>query len=75
MHPTTYMNVIASTYLTTPCYYLQIHKEERLYVPEMLFGHLLTGSNFDDNDKRITGELSLWSISVCQAFAHSFCYA
>jgi DNA topoisomerase-2 len=35
---------------------IQIHKEENMYVPEMLFGHLLTGSNFDDNEKRLTGE-------------------
>jgi hypothetical protein len=27
---------------------IQIHKEEQLYLPELLFGHLLTGSNFDD---------------------------
>lgn len=25
-------------------------------VPEMLFGHLLTGSNFDDTEKRLTGK-------------------
>ena len=35
---------------------IQIHKEENMYVPEMLFGHLLTGSNFDDTEKRLTGE-------------------
>jgi len=27
---------------------IQIHKKEKMYLPEMLFGHLLTGSNFDD---------------------------
>lgn len=27
-----------------------------MYVPEMLFGHLLTGSNFDDDEKRLTGK-------------------
>lgn len=26
-----------------------------MYVPSLLFGHLLTGSNFDDNEKRLTG--------------------
>ena len=26
-----------------------------MYIPEMLFGHLLTGSNFDDDEKRLTG--------------------
>ena len=27
---------------------VQIHKEENMYVPVMIFGHLLTGSNYDD---------------------------
>lgn len=35
---------------------VQIHAGENMYVPEMLFGHLLTGSNFDDDEKRLTGE-------------------
>lgn len=26
-----------------------------LYVPELVFGHLLTGSNFNDEEQRITG--------------------
>lgn len=26
-----------------------IHPTEKLYIPELIFGHLLTGSNFDDN--------------------------
>lgn len=49
----------------------QIHKKEGLYVPEMLFGHLLTGSNFDDNERRITGESSC-PTSNSQTFAHFF---
>lgn len=35
---------------------IHIHTEENMYVPEMLFGHLLTGSNFDDDEKRLTGK-------------------
>ena len=31
------------------------HKEEKLYVPEMIFGHLLTSSNYNDEDKKVTG--------------------
>ena len=34
---------------------IEIHKGEHMYLPEMLFGNLLTGSNFDDNEKRLTG--------------------
>lgn len=29
-----------------------LHKEHKEYVPEMIFGHLMAGSNFDDSDDR-----------------------
>lgn len=28
---------------------VQKHKEHNLWVPELIFGHLLTSSNYDDN--------------------------
>ena len=34
---------------------VQIHSEHNCYVPELIFGHLLTGSNFDDDEKKTTG--------------------
>ena len=33
---------------------VQIHSEHNCYVPELIFGHLLTGSNFDDDEKKTT---------------------
>ena len=32
-----------------------MHSKERMYIPELVFGHLLTGSNFDDETSRLTG--------------------
>jgi DNA topoisomerase-2 len=34
---------------------VEIHKEHKLYVPEMLFGNLLTGENYDDTEERVVG--------------------
>lgn len=31
------------------------HKDEKMFVPEMIFGHLLTSSNYDDEQKKVTG--------------------
>ena len=32
---------------------VEVHKEEKVYVPEMIFGHLLTSSNYNDNEKKV----------------------
>lgn len=32
---------------------LQMHKEEKVYVPELIFGHLLTSSNYNDNERKV----------------------
>ena len=49
-----------------------MHKEHNCYVPTLIFGHLLTGSNFDDDEKKTTGkfpfELSMLSDAlICQS--------
>lgn len=33
---------------------VEMHKEEKVYVPELIFGHLLTSSNYDDNEKKVS---------------------
>lgn len=34
------------------------HKDEKMYVPALIFGHLLTSSNYDDEEKKVTGNHS-----------------
>ncbi|KAI0228546.1 DNA topoisomerase 2 [Massospora cicadina] len=32
---------------------VEIHKEEKVYTPELIFGYLLTSSNYDDSKKKV----------------------
>jgi DNA topoisomerase-2 len=32
---------------------IEMHTTEKVYIPELIFGHLLTGSNFDDKEKKV----------------------
>lgn len=32
-----------------------VHPEHGIYIPELIFGKLMTSTNFDDSDKRVTG--------------------
>ncbi|KAH9809363.1 hypothetical protein DFH28DRAFT_1133584 [Melampsora americana] len=34
---------------------IEIHETKGCYIPELIFGHLLAGSNFDDDEKKTTG--------------------
>lgn len=32
---------------------VEVHKEEKVYVPELIFGHLLTSSNYNDDEQKV----------------------
>lgn len=34
---------------------VEIHGQHKIYIPELIFGHLLTGENFEDSVKRVVG--------------------
>lgn len=40
------------------------HKVEKVFVPTLIFGHLLTSSNYDDDEKKVTGESVCLSVSL-----------
>lgn len=51
---------------------VSIHKKEQIHVPELLFGNLLTGSNFDDKEKRVTGGRHGFGAKLTNIFSKSF---
>ena len=34
---------------------VEVHKTEGIYVPELIFGNLLTSSNYNDTEKKVGG--------------------
>ena len=50
---------------------VQVHAKEGVYVPELIFGHLLTSSNYDDNQKKVTGGRNGYGAKLCNIFSKS----
>ncbi|XP_053400628.1 DNA topoisomerase 2-alpha-like [Mercenaria mercenaria] len=48
------------------------HKEHNMYVPTMIFGHLLTSSNYDDTQKKVTGGRNGYGAKLCNIFSKKF---
>jgi DNA topoisomerase II len=51
---------------------VHMHETEKMYVPELVFGHLLTGSNFDDSEKRVTGGRHGYGAKLTNIFSKTF---
>ncbi|KAF7702772.1 DNA topoisomerase 2 [Cucumispora dikerogammari] len=51
---------------------IQIHKTEKIYIPELIFGHLLTSSNYNDSEKKITGGRNGYGAKLCNIFSTKF---
>ena len=48
------------------------HKEHNVWVPELIFGHLLTSSNYDKNEKKITGGKNGYGAKLANIFSKTF---
>lgn len=48
------------------------HQVEKVYVPEMIFGTLLTSSNYDDNQRKVTGGRNGFGAKLCNIFSKKF---
>lgn len=51
---------------------VEIHKVEGVYLPEMLMGQLLTGSNFNDNAAKVTGGRNGFGAKLTNVFSSYF---
>ncbi|KAM0851392.1 hypothetical protein ACQ4PT_052454 [Festuca glaucescens] len=51
---------------------VEIHQEEGIYVPELIFGHLLTSSNYDDDERKTTGGRNGYGAKLTNIFSTEF---
>lgn len=49
-----------------------LHPKHDLPVPELIFGHLLTSSNYDDSKKRVTGGRNGYGAKITNVFSKKF---
>ena len=51
---------------------VETHNEENVWVPELIFGHLLTSSNYDDSEKKVTGGRNGYGAKLANIFSSEF---
>lgn len=51
---------------------VEIHSKEGIWVPELIFGHLLTSSNYNDDQKKVTGGRNGYGAKLCNIFSTEF---
>lgn len=49
-----------------------MHKDEKMYVPTMIFGYLLTSSNYSDEDQKVTGGRNGYGAKLANIFSTKF---
>src|ERR1700730_9581299 len=51
---------------------IEIHTREKMYIPELIFGHLLSSSNYDDDEKKLTGGRNGYGAKLANIYSHEF---
>ncbi|KAK2749405.1 DNA topoisomerase 2 [Myotisia sp. PD_48] len=51
---------------------VEIHKQHQIYIPHLIFGHLLTSSNYNDNQAKVTGGRNGFGAKLCNIFSTQF---
>ena len=51
---------------------IEIHKTYKMYVPQLIFGNLLTSSNYNDNVKKVTGGRNGYGAKLTNIYSKTF---
>ena len=51
---------------------IEIHSKENIYIPEMVFGKLLSSSNYDDNQEKVTGGRNGYGAKLANIYSTKF---
>ncbi|KAH0838728.1 DNA topoisomerase II [Lanmaoa asiatica] len=51
---------------------VEMHSKEKIYIPELIFGHLLSSSNYDDDEKKLTGGRNGYGAKLANIYSHEF---
>jgi len=49
-----------------------VAKEHNCYVPDLIFGQLLTSDNYDDGEKKVTGGLNGYGAKLANLVSNQF---
>lgn len=49
-----------------------LHETEKVYIPELIFGHLLTSENYNDNEERFVGGRNGYGAKLTAIFSKKF---
>lgn len=51
---------------------IEMHSVQKILIPEMIFGHLLTSSNYDDDEKKLTGGRNGYGAKLTNIYSTEF---
>ncbi|KAI0791794.1 DNA topoisomerase [Abortiporus biennis] len=51
---------------------IEMHSREKIYIPELIFGHLLSSSNYDDDEKKLTGGRNGYGAKLANIYSVEF---
>lgn len=51
---------------------IEIHSKEGIWIPELIFGNLLTSSNYDDDERKVTGGRNGFGAKLANIYSTEF---